>query len=165
MLLGGLAAEGQDGVHDGGVIAVLEQVSWRRDLDELGQCAYVPIGRNIAHAVQGVVSGAPVCPSSTSVPYFGQSCGIRSTYITPVYGSMLFSAGVQAWTRILYNVNFWGAGLGRWVTVSSRSSASVAFSWCTLCTRVYSSLSPSGVQSKWTSPVDAEVGLHVAVRA
>ena len=125
-----------------------------------------PSGTRSSHIVGGMVAGGPVCPSSTSVSYFGQSCNIRSTYVMSVYSWMLCSARVRAWARSFYSVHCWGVGLGGWVSVCSGSSAFIrTFLWPTVCAAVYSSSPHPGVQSEWTSPKDAVVGLQVAVRA
>ena len=46
-LLGGPAVVGQDGVHDGEVVAVLDPVFWRRVLNEVGRRANVPAGHQV----------------------------------------------------------------------------------------------------------------------
>ena len=90
MLLSGPAVICQDGIHYGGFVAVVEGVSWRRGLIGLGSAPMSPSGIRWSDPVWVVVACAPVCPSSTSVSYFGQSCNIRSTYVTFGYG----------WTRV-----------------------------------------------------------------
>ena len=84
MLLSRPAVVCQDGIKIGGVVAVVEGVSWRRVLNGLGQRPMSPSGTRLSHIVGGVVAGGPAYPSSTSVSYFRQSCNIRSTYVTSV---------------------------------------------------------------------------------
>ena len=47
MLLSRPAVVGQDGIHDGGFVAVVEGVPWRHVLNGLGQRAHVPIGHQV----------------------------------------------------------------------------------------------------------------------
>ena len=150
VLLCGPAVVGQEGVHDGRVVAVVKGVLWRLVLNNLGQHADVPRRAPGCPTLWGVVvAGGPVCPSSTPVSYFGQSCNIRSTYVTSVCGWMLCSARVRAWAKSLYSVPCGDVSLEDWVSVCSGSSASVGtFPWRTVCATVYSSSPPPGVQSK-----------------
>ena len=63
-----------------------------------------PSGTRSSHVARGVVPGGPVCPSRISVSYFVQSCSMRSTYVTSVYGWMLCSARVRAWASCVQQI-------------------------------------------------------------
>ena len=120
-------------------------------------------GTRSSHVVRDVVSGGPVCLSRTSVSYLVQSCSMNSTYAAFVYSWILCSARVRALASCLYRAGLAGGVAAGWVV---GSFFSVALCPCRVaCTRVYSSSSWSGVHSRWTSPPDALLGRHVAVRA
>ena len=125
-----------------------------------------PSGTMSSHVVRDVAPGGPVCPSRTSVLYLVQSCSMRSTYATSVYGQILCSARVRAWASCPYRVQCRGVGLGWGVAAGSGVGSFSSLCPCRVaCTRVYSSSSRPGFHSRWASPVAAMLGRHVAVRA
>ena len=166
MLLAGPAVVGQDSVNDASVVVVVERVVTRCVLDELSECTYAPVGYQVVQVARAVASGAPVYPSRSAVLYFVKSSSMRSAYVTSVYRCMLCSAKVRAWASCLYSIHRWGARLGGYAVACSGSSAALAAAtWCMLCTEVHLQFFYVGVESRWTSPVAAVAGMHVAVCA
>ena len=128
-----------------------------------------PSGTTSSHAVRGVVSGGRVC--AFTGPLFRTSSSLVACVpCTQLPCTVGYCArpGVRAWASCLYRVQCWWPGLGGGVAAGSGVGCSFSIVLCpcrVACTRVYSSSSRSGVNSRWASPVDALVVWHVAVRA
>ena len=132
----------------------------------VGSALMSPSGTMSSQVVRDVAPGGPVSPSRTSVSYLVQYCSMHSTYAASMYGRILCSARVRAWTSCRYRVQCWGVGLvGGVAAGSSVGSFSSLCPSRVACTRVYSSSSRPGLHSRWASPVAAMLGRHVAVRA